>query len=137
MPDAPPKRLRFGRAARIKQSRDFARTRREGQRCVCGCLIANWRTLPSGTPPRLGVVVSRKVGGAVIRSRARRLLRESFRRHQHELAQPVDLVLVARNSITGRGLGEVEKDFLTTLGRAGLLKQPAAAGEEKKPTETI
>ena len=121
MPEVPPKRLRFRRAAHIKQGRDFARARQEGQRCVCGCLIANWRVLPDGTSTRLGLVVSRKVGGAVVRSRARRLLRESFRRHQHDLTQTVDLVLVARQSIAKFGYGEVEKDFLTTMKRAGLL----------------
>ena len=122
MPAAPPKRLRFGRTARIKQGRDFARARLEGQRCVCGCMIANWRVLPDGTATRLGLVVSRKVGGAVVRSRARRLLRESFRLHQHDLARPVDLVLVARHSIASLGLSGVEKDFLTTMKRAGLMK---------------
>lgn len=121
MPEGTPQRLRFPRAARIKQSRDFARARQEGQRCVCGCMIANWRILPDGTPTRLGLVVSRKVGGAVVRSRARRLLREAFRLHQYALARPVDLVLVARHSITRLGLGGVAKDFLTTMKRAGLL----------------
>jgi ribonuclease P protein component len=58
----------------------------------------------------------------VERSRARRLLRESFRQHQHELSQPVELVLVARHSIAGRGFAEVEKDFLAALNRANLLK---------------
>jgi ribonuclease P protein component len=120
---APPPRLRFGRAARIKQSRDFARVRQEGQRTVCGCLIANWRALPADHPARLGVVVSGKIGGAVIRSRVRRLLRETFRLHQHDLARPVELVLVARQSIAGRDLREVEQDFLTALNRAGLLNQ--------------
>ena len=61
-------------------------------------------------------------GGAVQRNRARRLLRESFRLHQFELAQPLDLVLVARPSIVGKAFREVEKDFLTTLRKAGLLK---------------
>jgi ribonuclease P protein component len=70
------------------------------------------------------VVVSRKVGGSVIRSRARRLLRETFRLHQHELNKPVDLVLVARQSIANHGRNEVEKDFLTTMKRAGLLNPP-------------
>ena len=121
MSPVPPQPLRFPRAARIKQGRDFARARQEGQRCVCGCMIANWRVLPADGATRLGVVVSRKVGGAVVRSRARRLLRESFRLHQYELARPVDLVLVARKSITDLGFGGVEKDFLTTMKRAGLL----------------
>jgi ribonuclease P protein component len=88
---------------------------------VLGCLIANWRRLPADATTRLGVVTSKKIGGAVVRNRARRLMREVFRVHQCELTQPVDLVLVARQSIAGRGLADVEKDFLATMGRAGLL----------------
>ena|SRR5438132_6164179 len=116
-------RLRFGRAARIKQGRDFSRVRQQGERLVLGCLIANWRRLTPEAPTRLGVITSGKIGNAVARTRARRLLRESFRLHQNELAQPVDLVLVARPSIAGKGFSEVEKDFLTTLRKAGLLKR--------------
>jgi ribonuclease P protein component len=117
-------RLRFPRAARIKQGRDFLRLREQGQRLAMGCLVANWQRLPTGANSRLGVITSGKVGNAVIRTRARRLLRESFRLHQHELAQPVDLVLVARPSIVGKAFGQVEKDFLTTLRKAGLLPAP-------------
>ena len=107
---------------RLGQNRDFTRVRQQGERLALGCLIANWHRLPDGASPKLGVVTSRKIGGAVERSRARRLLRESFRLHQHELSQPVELVLVARNSIAGRDFAGVEKDFLAVLNRAGLLK---------------
>jgi ribonuclease P protein component len=117
-----PKRLRLGRSSRLAQSRDFARVRQRGERLVLGCLIANWSKLPDGAAPRLGVVTSKKIGDAPDRSRARRLLRESFRLHQHEFIQPVELVLVARNSITGKDFFGVEKDFLTALRRANLLK---------------
>jgi ribonuclease P protein component len=120
-PETPP-RLRFGRAARIKQSRDFARMRQQGERLVNGCLIANWKPMPATAVSRLGVITSGRIGGAVVRSRARRLLRECFRLHQHELAQVVELVLVARPSIAGRSFAAVEKDFLTTLRKAGLLE---------------
>jgi ribonuclease P protein component len=116
-------RLKFGPAMRIKQGRDFSRVRQDGKRLVHGCLIANWRPLPGDSNPRLGVVTSGKIGNAVIRNRARRLLREAFRRHQHDFAQPLDLVLVARNSIAGKNFAEVEKDFLTTLRKAGLLSE--------------
>jgi ribonuclease P protein component len=119
---ATPKRLRFGRDARLKQGRDFARVRQGGIRLVYGCLIANWLRLAPPASSRLGVVTSGKLGGAVVRNRARRLLRESFRLHRHDLVQPVDLVLVARRSIVGKAFGAVEKDFLTTLRKAGLLK---------------
>ena len=116
-----PKRLRLGRTARLQQSRDFARVRQQGERLALGCLIANWHRLPDGSRPRVGIVTSRKIGGAVERSRARRLLRESFRQHQYEFARPVELVLVARPSIAGRDFAGVEKDFLAALKRAGLI----------------
>jgi ribonuclease P protein component len=115
-------RLKFGRAMRIKQGRDFSRTRQEGQRLVCGCLIANWRQLPADSASRLGVVTSGKLGNAIVRNRARRLLREAFRLHQRDLAHPADLVLIARASIVGKGFTDVEKDFLTALRRAKVLK---------------
>jgi ribonuclease P protein component len=111
---------------RIKQGRDFARIRERGQRLALGCLVANWQLRPEGPVSRLGVITSRKIGGAVIRNRARRLMREAFRLHQNDLAGMVDLLLVARPSIAGKSLAEVEKDFLTTLRKAKLLREGSA-----------
>jgi ribonuclease P protein component len=116
-------RLQLPRSRRIQLGRDFLRVRNQGKRLAVGCLIANWLELPGETPNRVGVITGKKIGGAVQRNRARRLLRESFRQHQHEFNQPVDLVLVARNSIVGKSFSEVEKDFLQALKRGGLLKQ--------------
>ena len=127
-----PVRLRLGRAQRIQRSGDFARLRQHGQRISLGCLVANWKDVPPGAPARVGVITSRKIGNAVARARARRLLRESFCRHQHDLAHPVDLVLVARNSIAGKSCGEVEKDLLSALKRARLLRA-APTGETAAP----
>ncbi len=89
---------------------------------ICGCLIANWLRQPEGSPIRLGVVTSKKIGNAVIRNRARRLLRETFRLHQHDFIQPIDLVLIARQSIVKKSFGEVEKDFVQALRRGRILK---------------
>jgi ribonuclease P protein component len=122
MPADPPARRKLGRPSRIKQGRDFAKVRQAGERAVKGCLIANWLRLPEAARSRLGVVVGRKVGGSVVRSRAKRLLRESFRLHQHEFSQPLDLVLVARPSIVEKSFTGVERDLLATLKQAGLLK---------------
>lgn len=107
---------------RLKQGRDFARLRREGRRSVNGCLIANWQSLSPGSIPRLGVITGGRIGNAVVRSRARRLLREVFRVHQHELTQPVDLVLIARPSIADKDFLQVERDYLVTLRKTGLMK---------------
>jgi len=91
MAATPPARRGFGRRQRLKLGRDFVRVRRQGRRLPCGCFIANWQVLPAGSPTRLGVITAKSIGNAVVRARARRLLREAFRLHQHDLAQPVDL----------------------------------------------
>jgi ribonuclease P protein component len=125
MAEHQPPRYRFRSSSRIKQGRDFARLKQKGERRTSGGLVVNWLRMPTGSDSRLGVVTSGKVGGAVVRNRVRRLLREAFRLHQRELAHPVDLVLVARQSIAGKRYAEVENEFLAALRKAGLLN-PAA-----------
>jgi ribonuclease P protein component len=109
-------------SSRIKHGRDFARIKAEGARMAKGCLAANWLLLPAGAGSRLAVITSKRLGNAVKRNRARRLLREAFRLHQHDLNQPLDIVLIARQSIADKKLAQVEEDFLTVLRRGGLIK---------------
>jgi ribonuclease P protein component len=106
---------------RVKQGRDFSRIRQKGRRMSCGMFIANWQVLPEGAGSRLGVITTKRLGNAVIRGRARRLLREAFRLHQHDITRPVDMVLVAQNSLVGKKYDAVEEAFMAMLKRAGLL----------------
>lgn len=122
MAGPPPPRRLMGRRMRLKRARDFERVRREGRRMACGCFIANWQTLPPGSSMHLGVITAKKLGNAVVRARARRLLREVFRLHQHDIAQPVDLVLVAQRPIVGKGMDIVEEAFMKLLRNAKLQK---------------
>lgn len=122
----PSQRLGLGRAARIKQGRDFRRAREQGQRLAIGCLLMNWLAQPPGSTSRLGVVTPGRLGTAVERNRARRLIREAYRQHQGDLATPADIVLVARASIIGKSYTQVERDFLNLLGRARLKKADQA-----------
>lgn len=123
MADDRPKALGLPRSARLRLGHEFRRVKEGGKRLVCGCLIANWLVLPEGTESRLGVVTSRKIGGAVVRNRARRLMRETFRLNRDRLNSPADVVLVARASIAGKSRQEVERDYFTILRRAGLWKE--------------
>jgi ribonuclease P protein component len=66
---------------------------------------------------RVGFVASRKVGGAVERNRAKRLLREVFRSHGPRPELSVDVVVVARGAIVGADYGSVETQYLRGVGR--------------------
>ena len=118
-------RLRFREAQRLQKSWEFERVKLEGQRLVKGCLILNWRAAEgtSQDQSRLGVVTSRKIGNAVVRSRARRLLREVFRRHQREFVAPFDMVLIARHSIGDKEYGQVERDFVAAAKQAKIVRE--------------
>lgn len=131
MDASPPAPLGLPRARRIKQGRDFARARTQGRRLQQGCLILNWVALPPGTTSRVGVITARRIGEAVTRTRARRLLREVFRLNQPHLNQPVDVVLVARPSIAGKRLGDVTLDFVAALKKARLYREDLADARAK------
>jgi len=64
--------------------------------------------------PRLGITVSRRLGGAVQRNRAKRLLREIFRRRKGEL-QSVDIVVNGRASLPGAEYRALESELLGCL----------------------
>jgi ribonuclease P protein component len=128
MPAAPRQRLRLGRDRRIRASRDFARLKADGRRLPLGCMVVNWQPGKPGSVSKLGVITSRRVGGAVARNRARRLMREVFRRNQSLLPGPTELVLIARPSIAPFSYAEVERDFLHALRRAQLsVAEPLSA----------
>src|ERR1044072_4141638 len=109
--------LSFGREKRVQASAEFARIKLEGKRLAKGSLLANWieEAGREGQPRRLGVVTPKSVGPAMARSRARRLMREAFRLNQQKLKQPLTLVLVARQSIVGKGLADVERASLNLM----------------------
>ena len=71
-------------------------------------------------PPRAGFVVSRKVGGAVARNRAKRLLREALRLEARNLPEGLDLVLVARPAVASATYHQLAKDLREALAAAGL-----------------
>lgn len=117
--------LTFGREKRLRKSAEFSRIKLEGRRLAKGSLLANWieHAGARGESLRLGVVTPKSIGSAMERSRARRLMREVFRLNQQKLKAPLTLVLVARRSIVGNGLADVERDFLNLMRTARLLAE--------------
>jgi ribonuclease P protein component len=74
---------------------------------------------------RLGLTAGRRLGTAVERNRAKRLLRESFRRTACEGPEGYDLVVVPKREIVGRTQTEVDLEYRDSLRR---LQRRTAAG---------
>ena len=81
--------------------------------------------LPNALPfARLGVAATRKLGGAVTRNRAKRLIREVFRRNK--LAPGFDIVVVAKRELLGASLTALETEFRQILDRSCRRPRPTA-----------
>ena len=113
MPRVARRALSFPKSARLLRRGDFVRLR-AGRGFAEGPLAASWMPRVAeptrmGMPPavaRVGLVVSSKVGGAGVRNRVKRRLREALRHEIHRLP-PVDVVLVARPSAAAATVDEL------------------------------
>ncbi len=119
--------------ARLSRSAEFERVYRHGRSTGNRHLVLYTFPNDSTARPRLGLSVSRKVGGAVERNRVKRLLREAFARAEPELRPGQDVVLVARPAARElaerEGLEGVDASLSELVAKGGLLRSPAAAGE--------
>jgi ribonuclease P protein component len=105
--------------------RDFLLVREHGRRLTYGTVVVNWLEVQDapepGSVPLLGVITTKALGGAVVRNRARRRMREAFRALRPSLSRPAWVVLIARQSMRDADATRVSADIAGGLRRARLL----------------
>ncbi|HEX5224018.1 MAG TPA: ribonuclease P protein component [Solirubrobacteraceae bacterium] len=109
---------------RLSRSAEFERVYRHGRSTANRHLVLYSFPTSGEDRPRLGLSVSRKVGGAVERNLVKRLLRESFARAEPEMRAGHDVVVVARpeaRELAEReGLEGIATALDELIGKAGL-----------------
>jgi len=109
---------------RLKRRREFLNVAASRRRFVTPSMIL--QHLPQeSTAPRVGFTVSKRVGNAVTRNRARRRLREAALRVFPAHATPADYVLVGRAETVSRSFADIVTDLETALRRLGAWKDAA------------
>jgi len=105
----------------LRSNKQFQRVRREGRSWAHPLLVLC--ALPNDLEhSRFGFSASHWVGNAVVRNRAKRLMREATRLRQGDIEEGWDLVFIARNSIRGVSFTQVDQAVRQLLRRAGLLR---------------
>jgi ribonuclease P protein component len=125
--NAQPPRLRFPAARRLRLNREFVRVRQEG-RTIRGRLFL-LGLLETEGDFRVGFVTSKRVGGAVVRNRVRRRLREIVRRHQHEIRSGIWMVIVARAATAKSNSAALEEEWLGLCRKGEVLRIPGSIGK--------
>lgn len=110
----------------LKENYEFRRLYAKGKNAASPYLALYCRKKKGGRS-RLGFTVGKKVGGAVVRNRVRRRLKEIYRLHEGELCPSCDIVVVARTRAAFSTYQQLDASFLKLADKLGLLRKEDGA----------
>ena len=117
------------KSARLRRTADYRKVYAEGRRRNLGLLVGFARANGERTS-RIGITVSRALGGAVERNRLKRRLREAVGKHRAELGPGWDIVLQPRAAAKTAPFAELEEAIRSffLVPQSGTSSNPPAAG---------
>jgi ribonuclease P protein component len=129
---------RFPAAQRIRKRPEFQRIQGGGRRVVTPhFVLLVWARTAGPTPnsARLGITATRKVGPAVVRNRAKRLVREAFRATRDLWADDVDLVVIVRRVEATLSLGTAVEEWRRVQAAVRRRTQEARKDRDRRESE--
>lgn len=133
-PKRPPET--YSRSQRLRRRIEFLHVQESGARVTTRHLLILLVPRLVGQPTRLGVVASKKVGGAVERNRAKRLLREIFRKNRDAFPVETDIVIITKpgtNALSESALEEEIKSVRDLLRKRARSKPQKNTTSQPKP----
>ncbi|CAN5489836.1 hypothetical protein BH18VER1_BH18VER1_11280 [soil metagenome] len=116
--------LKFGPARRLVRPAEFLRVKEEGRVQRGKLFFIGVLEVADELRFRAGFVTSKRVGGAVVRNRVRRRLREIVRQHQHTLRPGIWFVVIARSAAAHASHAALKDEWLRVARRALILPPP-------------
>lgn len=104
----------------LKNNRDFQRLYSKGRRSVSPIFALYYRK-NGKKHSRLGITTGAKLGGAVVRNRVRRRIREIYRLAEPAMVPGYDIVIVARAKAVESSFREQKENLLNLFGASGLI----------------
>ena len=95
---------------KIKRRRDFLTVKKYGKLYRCPHFLVIVKNNATG-PTRLGVTVTRKIGGAVVRNRIKRHLREFFRVEYQSLPASTDISIIGLRGAENLSYTDVQREL--------------------------
>ena len=110
--------------ARLRRKRDFERVLKHGSRNSHSGFVLRSFPVPDSLETRLGVMVSKKLGKAVVRNRLRRRIRETCRRSlvAAGTSQGWDLIIIPRPVVASADWGQIHATIMRLLVSAGVIQ---------------